>query len=111
MTYVIASACIDCKDAACVDCCPVDAIYEGPRTFYIRPAECISCGLCLSVCPVEAIYEDVDLPPPLAHFAAINREFFDQLPPAAGAAQGGSVVGRAAADHPLVAAHPKVSPA
>ena len=29
MPYVIASACIDVNDKACVEECPVDCIYEG----------------------------------------------------------------------------------
>ena len=29
MPYVITEACIDIKDRACVDVCPVDCIYEG----------------------------------------------------------------------------------
>ena len=29
MTYVIAEPCIGVKDAACVDVCPVDCIYES----------------------------------------------------------------------------------
>ena len=32
MTYVIAQPCVDVKDRACVDECPVDCIYEGERT-------------------------------------------------------------------------------
>ena len=62
MAYVIASACIDVKDGACQDVCPVECIYEGGRMMYIQPDECIDCGLCLSVCPVEAIYAEDDLP-------------------------------------------------
>ena len=62
MTYVIASACIDVKDGACQDVCPVECIYEGGRMMYIQPDECIDCGLCLSVCPVDAIYAEDDLP-------------------------------------------------
>ena len=64
MAYVIIDTCIDCKDASCVACCPVDCIYEGPRTFYIHPDECINCGICVSVCPPEAIYEDAEVPAP-----------------------------------------------
>ena len=37
MTYVIAQPCVDVKDKACVDECPVDCIYEGPRNLYINP--------------------------------------------------------------------------
>ena len=29
MAYVIAEPCVDVKDKACVDECPVDCIYEG----------------------------------------------------------------------------------
>jgi len=110
MAYVIASACIDCKDGACVECCPVDAIYEGPRSFYIHPEECVNCGLCVSVCPVEAIFEEDDLPPVLAQFARINREFFGPGGRPASPLRGGSVAGCAKSDHPLVAAHPKGGP-
>ena len=35
MPYVIASPCIDVKDAACVAVCPVDCIYTGGRMLYI----------------------------------------------------------------------------
>ena len=72
MAYVIVDTCIDCKDASCVACCPVDCIYEGPRTFYIHPDECIDCGICVSVCPPEAIWEDVEVPKHLTHFIAIQ---------------------------------------
>ena len=29
MTYVIAQPCVDVKDKACIEECPVDCIYEG----------------------------------------------------------------------------------
>ena len=44
MTYVIAQPCVDVKDRACVDECPVDCIYEGERTLYINAEECVDCG-------------------------------------------------------------------
>ena len=31
MPYVVAQPCVDVKDKACVDECPVDCIYEGSR--------------------------------------------------------------------------------
>ena len=76
MAYVITDACIDIKDRACVFCCPVDCIYEGLRTLYIQPEECINCGLCVSVCPVDAIYDEPDVPAAQQQYIAINREFF-----------------------------------
>jgi NAD-dependent dihydropyrimidine dehydrogenase PreA subunit len=109
MTYVITATCIDCKDASCVACCPVDCIYEGPRTYYIHPDECINCGICVSVCPPEAIYEDVDVPKNLTHFIAINREFFSPDVSGVGSPGSASTVGPIACDHPLVAATPPMA--
>ena len=41
MTYVIAEPCVDLKDKACVEECPVDCIYEVARMLYIHPDECV----------------------------------------------------------------------
>jgi NAD-dependent dihydropyrimidine dehydrogenase PreA subunit len=62
MTYVIAQPCVDLKDKACIEECPVDCIYEGERSLYIHPDECVDCGACEPVCPVEAIYYEDDVP-------------------------------------------------
>ena len=51
MPYIITEACINTKDRACVDVCPVDCIYEGPDQLYIHPDECIDCGACEPECP------------------------------------------------------------
>lgn len=104
MAYVIVDGCIDCKDATCVSCCPVDCIYEGLRTYYIHPDECINCGICVSVCPPEAIYEDMEVPKHLSQFIAVNREFFSQAVSGLGSPGGASDVGASPCDHPLVAA-------
>ena len=37
VTYVIAEPCVDIKDKACIEECPVDCIYEGARMLYIHP--------------------------------------------------------------------------
>ena len=106
MPHVITGACIDCKDGACTQCCPVDCIYDGPRTFYIHPDECIDCGVCQSFCPAQAIYEDVRLPLEQAHFLAINREFFSPRISSLGSPGGADMVGPARLDHPAVAGLP-----
>ncbi len=106
MAYVIASACIDVKDGACRDVCPVECIYEGGRMMYIQPAECIDCGLCLSICPVDAIYAEGDLPSGEGAFRDVNAEFFGAA--VTGWGSPGSAAGRVSElDHPLVAAHAK----
>ena len=63
MAYIITSACIETKDSACVEVCPVDCIHsddDAPQ-YYINPDECIDCGACAPVCPVEAIFPEEDL--------------------------------------------------
>lgn len=102
MTYVIALPCVDIKDRACVDECPVDCIYEGNRMLYINPEECVDCGACEPVCPVEAIYYEDDVPPEYSEYLDVNASFFDKLGTPGGAAKLGVVD----YDHPVVAALP-----
>ena len=102
MAYIIALPCVDVMDRACVDECPVDCIYEGERTLYIHPDECVDCGACEPVCPVEAIYYEDDLPEEWSVFESVNAEFFDNLGSPGGAQQ----LGPTGSDHPYVAGLP-----
>jgi ferredoxin len=76
MAYVILSSCIDVKDGACADVCPVDCIFEGEKMYYIHPSDCISCGLCESICPVDAIRHIDDVPIDEMEYVEINEKFF-----------------------------------
>jgi len=84
MAYVIAEPCINTKDTACVDACPVDCIHPkkdeaahgGSEMLYIDPVECIDCGACVPVCPVSAIFALDDLPEKWKAFAEKNAEYF-----------------------------------
>ena len=78
MTYVIAEPCINVKDKACVDVCPVDCIKgsDDDPQLYINPQECIFCGACEPECPVEAIFLDVELPEQWKHYEQINADYF-----------------------------------
>jgi NAD-dependent dihydropyrimidine dehydrogenase PreA subunit len=87
MAFVIAQPCVDVMDRSCIDACPVDCIYEGERSLYIHPDECIDCGACDPVCPVEAIYHADDVPDQWAEYTRANVEFFELK----------------AGDHPLIA--------
>ena len=98
MTYIIALPCVDVKDRACVEECPVDCIYEGNRMLYIHPEECVDCGACEPVCPVEAIYYEDDLPEDQEEYFDINAQFFENLVSPGGAARLGPVD----QDHPTV---------
>src|SRR2546423_1163272 len=84
MAYVIAEPCINTKDTACVDACPVDCIHpkkDNPRfaeeeMLYIDPVECIDCGACVPVCPVSAIFALDDLPEKWKAYAERNAKYF-----------------------------------
>ena len=84
MTYVITEPCIDVKDTACVDVCPVDCIhptsdsddFENQNQLFIDPAECIDCNVCEPECPVEAIFIDEDVPEEWEHFTQLNADYF-----------------------------------
>jgi NAD-dependent dihydropyrimidine dehydrogenase PreA subunit len=84
MAYVIAEPCINTKDTACVDVCPVDCIhprkdeppYQAETMLYINPVECIDCGACVPVCPVTAIFALEDLPEKWQQFTAMNADWY-----------------------------------
>jgi ferredoxin len=77
MTYVIGEPCIDIKDRACVDVCPVDCIHEVGRILVIDPEECIDCGACEPECPVEAIFPEDALPDKWEPFVKINAAWVE----------------------------------
>jgi ferredoxin len=103
MTYTICEPCIDVKDRACVDECPVDCIYEGGRMLYIQPDECVDCGACEPACPVTAIFYEDDVPGEWKQFTPINADFFNEGVSGIGSPGGAAQVGAVAADHPTVA--------
>jgi NAD-dependent dihydropyrimidine dehydrogenase PreA subunit len=105
VTYVITQACVDLKDKSCLDVCPVDCIYEGKRTLYINPEECIDCKACEPACPVEAIYADDELPAEYQPYYRANVEFFS-ITTDLGNPGGASAVGAVNADHKLIATLP-----
>jgi len=85
MTYVICEPCVDVKDTACVDVCPVDCIhptsefpelFEAANQLFIDPEECIDCGVCEPECPVEAIFAEDDVPEEWEHYTGLNAAFF-----------------------------------
>jgi ferredoxin len=103
VTYVIGLACVDLKDRACLDECPVDCIYEGERMMYINPDECVNCGACELVCPVKAIAYQDDLANQDKPFAGAAQQLFGELE-----SHMGAIVGLVP-DPPFVAALPPQS--
>ena len=86
MPFIIAEPCINTKDTACVDVCPVDCIhptkneaeFEAATQLYINPVECIDCGACEPACPVEAIFEQEALPDKWKNFIEINTAYYNK---------------------------------
>jgi NAD-dependent dihydropyrimidine dehydrogenase PreA subunit len=97
---------VDVKDKACIDVCPVDCIYEGERTLYIQPDECIDCSACEPACPVEAIYRDTELPAEWQAYEQVNAEFFTSTTDL-GSPNGAAAVGPAALDHAHIDSLPR----
>ena len=110
MTYVIGSACADVMDRSCVRECPVDCIYEGKRSLYINPDECVDCGACKSICRVDAIYHETDLPQAQRWHLTDNRAFFSETLPgrdrALGTPGGAGILGPVGVDTHLINALP-----
>ena len=76
MAYVICEPCVDIKDRACVEECPVDCIYEHGAQLYIHPTECVDCDACMPVCPVDAIFPGDQVPADQQEFIDLNRFVF-----------------------------------
>ncbi len=85
MTYVIAEPCVNTKDTACVEVCPVDCIhptkdddnFEAEKMLFINPDECIDCGACAPECPVEAIFDEAELPDKWTEYTKINADWYE----------------------------------
>jgi len=86
MAYIICEPCINVKDRACVEACPVDCIHprededQGEIMLYINPDECIDCGACEPVCPVNAIFFEDDVPDQWKQFIEMNRDYYALSP-------------------------------
>ena len=78
MAFVIAELCIDVKDKACIDVCPMDCIHgtDQDRMLYIDPDECIDCDGCIPACPVEAIFPADKVPEKWKNYIQINADYF-----------------------------------
>lgn len=87
MPYVITSLCVDCKDTACADVCPVECIYEvkAPNAdgwanqLYINPDECIDCTNCEPACPWKAVFEEDQVPAVFKGDIDKNRSIVDAI--------------------------------
>jgi len=84
LAYVITEPCINTKNAACVEVCPVDVIHPRPdepewetaTMLYVDPVSCVDCGACEDACPVSAVFADDDVPEQWQHFIQVNADWY-----------------------------------
>jgi NAD-dependent dihydropyrimidine dehydrogenase PreA subunit len=83
MAYVETDA--SAKDFVCVADCATYAIAPTAADpaagtvaqVFINPDECIDCGNCANICAQGAVFNIDDLPAEKAHFADLNRAYFN----------------------------------
>jgi len=80
MTTIVTDNCLGCRFTTCVTVCPVSCFHFDDSMLYIDPTICIDCGACVDECPVQAIYEVDDLPEDKTRWIAINAEKSRVLP-------------------------------
>ena len=73
MSHVVTSKCVGCKFTDCVEVCPVSCFYELENQLVINFDECIDCTACVDQCPVEAIYADNAVPDEFQANIAFNE--------------------------------------
>ena len=86
MPFIITDPCIETKDTACVDVCPVDCIhprkdesdFEASTMLFIHPDECIDCGACVPACPVEAIFAMDEVPDASKDYIDVNAKYYNK---------------------------------
>jgi NAD-dependent dihydropyrimidine dehydrogenase PreA subunit len=113
MPFIITDPCIDTKDTACVDVCPVDCIHprkDEPEfattsMLFIHPEECIDCGACVPACPVSAIYDSPESTPATQQELVEANAVFRAGDPAA-LARAEAIVGEHKTSHPDLLAVP-----
>jgi len=80
MTTFVTENCQGCRFTDCVTVCPVECFHGDDEMLYIDPEVCIDCSACVDECPVNAIYEGDDYPPEMEKWIAINAERAAELP-------------------------------
>lgn len=80
MPHVVTDNCRSCRFTECVSHCPVECFHADDEQLYIDPDVCVDCSACVDACPVRAIYEDINLPEDKMEWIALNAERSVQLP-------------------------------
>ena len=76
MTYVVCEPCVNCRYTDCVVVCPVEAFHLDDTAVWINPETCIDCDACVEACPVNAIYPEDDLGPAQERFTLFLVQYW-----------------------------------
>jgi len=69
-------SCVEVCPTQCIGPLPDDPTFDNTEQLYIDPTRCIDCEACVEACPVGAIYEATRLPPEWREYQAINEAYF-----------------------------------
>lgn len=69
-------SCIPVCPVQCIRPRPGDPDFSSTEQLYIDPETCIDCGACMDACPVDAIYSEWDLPGVLSEYLDVNGDYF-----------------------------------
>ncbi|MFK8041162.1 ferredoxin family protein [Congregibacter sp.] len=71
-------SCLEVCPVDCISPGPENQNFSDTEQLYINPELCINCAACVEACPVMAIYEDDNLPDKWKHYKDVNRMYFIQ---------------------------------
>lgn len=80
MPHIVTDKCQHCRFTDCVTTCPVACFHGDGEMVYIDNVQCVDCGACVQACPVHAIYEQSELPADKFEWLAINAQRAPLLP-------------------------------
>lgn len=71
-------SCVEICPVNCISPGADDADFEQAEQLFINPDICIDCSACVDACPVQAIYKKELLPEKWQHYADVNAQYFKE---------------------------------
>lgn len=72
-------SCLEICPVDCIGPAPESDEFDTAEQLYINPEVCIDCAACVDACPVNAIYKKELLPQRWLHYADVNRAYFAEV--------------------------------
>ncbi len=71
-------SCLEICPVNCISPGPKEDAFDSAEQLYINPETCVNCAACVDACPVLAIYDADCLPLHLTHYAEVNKAYFQR---------------------------------